>query len=415
MSMDDVLRLLRIYVLFRLAALIPTWAVLRLAGSLPQGLLWVAILALLSLLFVWIPGLSRRLPKGRFLSVALFLLITGQSAELTVTSSAQLWQGFLREVGQEYWPALFAWRGESFFYLLVPIVMAAWVYGRNGMLWAASWAVVTYVAGGFVLWLVEGALPLGYLTTLPPKVVILFFVPFLVSHLATIQRRQHAELKSAHARLQRQAVLTEQLATSRERNRLARELHDTLAHSLSGVSVQLQAADVLFDDDPTAARHTLQSAQKTVRNGLDEARRAIAALRASSVDDLGLVKALHRRLRTLGDRAGLETAWKVEGDLSDLDPVVEQTVYRVAEEALLNVERHAAAREIAVRLVRSHRRLTLTIHDDGQGFDVNETLEPIEGHFGIAGMRERAELLGGQLEIESEPGRGTRVRLTMEE
>lgn len=413
--MRDVLRLLRVFVLLRLASQAFTWIGLRLAGALPPALVWIAGLNLLSALFVWIPGLARRLTYRRYLALAFFLLITGQAAELTLTSSAHLWEGVLADVGQEYWSAVLAWRGESFFYLLVPVVLAAWTFGRRGALWASTWAVTIHVLGGLWLWLGEGALPVGYLVTLPPKVVLLYFVPFLVAHLATVQRRQHDELAAAHARLQRQAALVEQLAASRERNRLARELHDTLAHSLSGLSVQLQAAEVLFDDDPAAARRTLQAARRTARNGLDEARRAIAALRASPLEDLGLAEALRRRAAAVGERSGIETSCHIEGDLSRLDPTIEQTVYRVADEALLNAERHAAARQIAVRLMRREGRIELTVRDDGQGFDANRTPQPDDGHLGLIGMRERAALLGGRIAIDSGPGQGTTVRLTIEE
>lgn len=413
--MGNVLRLLRLFALLRLGSLFFAGLLVWWLGGLPEGYLWLAVLTLTPIVFVFLPGLPRRLPPGRYLAAALFLFITAQSIEITLSSSSLIWQSFLEQAGEEVWPALFAWRGESFFYLLVPVVLAAWAFGRRGMLWSATWAALTYILGGLWLWASDGTLPLGYLTTLPPKLVILYIVPFGVAHLATAQRRQHEELKAAHAQLQRQAALTEQLATSRERNRLARELHDTLAHSLSGLSVQLQAADVLFGDDPAAARQTLQQARRTVRSGLDEARRAIAALRASPLEDLGLAEALHRRLDALGERSGLETDWAVTGDLTGLNSAIEQTVYRVADEALLNAERHAAARKLAVQLARDDGRVTLTVHDDGHGFDPDRAPEPGPGHFGLAGMRERTELLGGELRIESRPGQGTTVRLTIGE
>jgi signal transduction histidine kinase len=413
--MGNVLRLLRLFVLLRLATLLSIWAVLRLTGGLPGSLIVAGLLELASILFVWIPGLSRRLGERWYLAAALFLLITSESVGLMVTSSTGAWQALLASASPEYWAAVLAWRSESFFYLLVPVVLAAWAFERRGMLWASTWAVLTYLLGGLWLSSSEGALPTGYLTTLPVKFVILYSVSFLVAHLTTEQRRQHRDLEAAHAELKRHAVLTEQLATSRERNRLARELHDTLAHSLSGLSVQLQAADVLFDDDLARARQAVQAAHRTARGGLDEARRAIAALRASPLEDLGLVEALHRRLEALGERAGLETAWEVAGDWTGLNPVVEQAVYRVADEALLNAERHAAARRIEVDLKRLEGILTLTVHDDGQGFDAGHKPGPVDGHFGLAGMQERAGLAGGRLEISSGPQQGTTVRLLIEE
>jgi signal transduction histidine kinase len=111
----------------------------------------------------------------------------------------------------------------------------------------------------------------------------------------------------------------------------------------------------------------------------------------------------------------MEMVWRVEGDWHDLNPVVEQTVYRVADEALLNVERHSAARRVEVSLMRDGGTVRLMVRDDGQGFAADGVPPEASGRFGLAGMGERAELVGGELEIESEPGRGTIVRLTVGE
>lgn len=414
-DMGDVLRLLRLFGLLRLVQLFLVGLLMWGMGGLPTEQSWLLVPILLPIGFVLLPGLTNRLSQRRMLSISLFLFITCQSIELTASNSNQQWIAWLDRAGQEFWPILFAWRSESYFYLLVPVVLTAWAFGWRGTLWATNWAAAIYVVGGVWLWSADGALPLEMTLTVPAKLILLYLVPFAVAHLSATQRRQHDELESAHTRLQRQAALAEQLAASRERNRLARELHDTLAHSLSGLSVQLQAVDVLLDDDPAVAWQSLAIAQRTARSGLDETRRAIAALRASPLENLGLEEALRRRTTALGERAGLDTEWNVEGTLDDLDPVVEQAIYRIADEALLNCERHSAARRVAVRLARNREEVSLWITDDGQGFDPNELPSLSEGHYGLTGMQERAELVGGRLGIESAPLQGTTLHLCIKE
>jgi signal transduction histidine kinase len=410
--MRDFLRLLRLITLVRLGNQLAVIAIVLWHGK-PGGYWWTVPIALLPTLFAWIPGLHKLLSRNGFLVTAIFLLITSLSFELTLTASPRLWHTFLAQVGAEIWPLLAAWRGELFFYMLPPVLLAAWAYEYRGVIWAATWALATYLLGA--AWLVASGdgLPPGFVVGLPPKAILLYSVPALIAYLVREQRRQHVELELANARLRRQATLVEKLATSRERNRLARELHDTLAHSLSGLSVQLQALSTLLENDPGAARKALAHAQGTARGGLKEARRAITALRASPLEDLGLVEALHQHTQSVVERTGLELRWKAEGNYEGLDPSIEQAIYRVAEEALANVERHAAARRVTVELRRQDEKVTLSVHDDGQGFDPHQPRR--DGHYGLAGMAERAALIGGHLEVTSEPGAGTWVHLTLEE
>jgi signal transduction histidine kinase len=209
----------------------------------------------------------------------------------------------------------------------------------------------------------------------------------------------------------------EELTISRERNRLARELHDTLAHSLSAVAVELEAIRSLWHRDPEAAQSMLDKADETTRRGLTEARRALRALRASPLRDLGLLLALQELAEEAADRAGAALDLRVPGQIvGHLTPPVEQGVYRIAQETLDNVARHAQARLIVFRLEQTSDTLELTVEDDGLGIDVT-AIQASEAdgqdHLGIHGMKERATLIGGHLEIRSRAGQGTRVHLTV--
>lgn len=222
------------------------------------------------------------------------------------------------------------------------------------------------------------------------------------------QRQQRAALAEANRKLGLYAAATEQLAISQERNRLARELHDTLAHSLSSIKVQLTAADALWQAEPNRAHQMLLNAMDTTLDGLNGARRALTALRASPLEDLGLGLAVRDLAESTAARANLKLDLDVPGHLENISPDVEQCVYRVAQEALTNVARHARASGVWVALAQANGALTLTIADDGRGFNpamVNGA------HYGLRGMRERVELMGGVLSVTSVEKQGATVSL----
>lgn len=247
---------------------------------------------------------------------------------------------------------------------------------------------------------------------------------WLVTHLMFQQRQQRAALAAAaeeQARTNEQlvhyAASLEELTISRERNRLARELHDTLAHSLSAVTVQLGAVETLWENNPDAAKTLLTQADESARGGLEEARRALQALRASPLEDLGLVLALEALAKDAAARTNATLHLDVpEENLTFLAPHIEQGIYRVAQEALENCVRHAEAKTLWVTLVYStgqnqRGQIQLIIRDDGQGFDPAQTAPT--GHYGVAGMKERAGVIGGRLQVESSRGEGTTVQLVL--
>jgi signal transduction histidine kinase len=249
-------------------------------------------------------------------------------------------------------------------------------------------------------------------------------IAFIVCTLATAQRREqtavaaaNAQLTTANYKLAQQAAIVERLAISQERNRLARELHDTLAHSLSGTAVQLQAVSTLLKHDPRAAAIELNEAQEQIRRGLDESRRAIAALRASPLEAWGLAEAVRQYVYNLTERSGLTIHCRIDAQLPDLPPLIEQTIFRIAEEALLNAEKHAQASTVCLRLGTQsaangdQQELVLAVEDNGVGFDMARVVG--NGRYGLVGMAERATLVGAALHIESEPGQGTCIRLSV--
>ncbi|NOR81930.1 MAG: hypothetical protein GQ526_00365 [Ardenticatenales bacterium] len=296
-------------------------------------------------------------------------------------------------------------------FLLVPLVLISWQYGMG--------AVLLFCGGTALLDLVAGALSAGdglrvapFLASAVTRTAIYLIVGNIVVQLMAQQRAQRESLARANRQLAHYATTLEQLAVSRERNRLARELHDTLAHTLSGLSVQLEAVKALWDSNPKGARSTLVGSLAAAREGLTETRRALRDLRASPLEDLGLALALCNLAESVATRTGLELELEVPEQLDELPPNVGQCIYRTAQEALANVDQHAEARRVRVALHQGSEQVVLTISDDGSGFDPRR-VDP-ESQFGIQGMRERAEMVDGVLEVKSQPGKGTMVRFTVE-
>ena len=201
------------------------------------------------------------------------------------------------------------------------------------------------------------------------------------------------------------------MAISRERNRLARELHDTLAHSLAALSVQLEALRTLVVHEPTAVQDALNNVTTLARNGLEESRQAIQALRTDPLKTLGLVGALRGTLQAFQTRTGVQANLTVAGQEPDMMDEEAQALFRIADEALTNVERHAAAQQVTVRLAFGSDRIDLVIQDDGVGFDP-AAVDP--DHYGLTGIQERAAMIGATFKVHSRPGGGTRIWCSLE-
>lgn len=298
---------------------------------------------------------------------------------------------------------------EPFFFLLIPLVLLAWGYGRRGAVWGSTWAAILHLGTG--CWaLQQDILARPFFAGALMRIALLYLVPLLVSVLAQRERKQHAQLEVAHQRLRRHAATVEQLAVSRERNRLARDLHDTLAHSLAALSVQLEALRTLLAHDPAAAQDALNGLTALARTGLEESRQAIQALRTDPLKTLGLVGALRNTLQAFQARSGVQADLSVAGQEPDLTDEEAQALFRIADEALTNVERHASAQQVTVRLAFGSDRIDLMIQDDGIGFDP-AAVDP--DRYGLTGIQERAAMIGAKLKVHSRPGGGTRVRCSL--
>lgn len=213
-------------------------------------------------------------------------------------------------------------------------------------------------------------------------------------------QRLSTELEDANQRLGAYAIEAAELAASRERTRMAREIHDSVGHSLTAVHMQIEAARAVLDHDPDTTRAALDKAQQSIHEGLAEIRRSVSTLRADPLDGQSLESALDElveRTKSGGLAASLET----RGEPIPLSPARKLAAFRVAQEGITNSRKHAAASQIEIVLdYATSDTVRLEIRDDGVGS------ETPEGGFGLLGLRERARQVDGRLDVVTAPGEG---------
>ena len=214
------------------------------------------------------------------------------------------------------------------------------------------------------------------------------------------KERLAAELGEANRKLREYAAQVEELATTKERNRLARDIHDSLGHYLTVINVQLEAARAVLDSDRPRALDALAKAQALTKDGLAEVRRSVAALRAAPTESRPLPEAV-AALADETQAAGIATELAVLGTPRQLAPQAELTLYRAAQEGLTNLRKHAHASRADLTLdYRADATVRLVVRDNGVGAGA------ADGGFGLLGVRERAQLLGGAARVRTAAGQG---------
>jgi signal transduction histidine kinase len=293
--------------------------------------------------------------------------------------------------------------------LFIGLVLVAWHYRRLVMLLYSVGINVFELAIVFSLGHYKHEQPADFVFITIIRTVCFILVGVFINQLITHLRAQQESLRAANDQLAHYASTLESLTVSRERNRVSRELHDTVVHTMSGLSVQLETAKAYCRVDLATVENLLDQSLEATRSGLQETRRALKALRASPLEDLGLVGSIRQMSENAAERGRLLLDLVLpEHDLV-LSPDVEQCIYRLAQEALENVVHHANARRLVVRLTQGEQDIALLVQDDGIGFDP-EKASP-SGHFGLAGIQERAQLVGGRVTITSRKDGGTTVQL----
>ncbi len=204
--------------------------------------------------------------------------------------------------------------------------------------------------------------------------------------------------------LQFRAVLT-------ERTRLAQELHDTLEQTITGIALQLDRVANHFQKNPDSASHHLKLARSLTRQSQTEVRHSVWGLRSRAGEKFNLVNALSVSGRQIAENAGIKIQIKTNGETQQLSEIFEENLLRIGQEAITNAVKHSGANTIKLELEFSPQKVVLQIGDDGKGFTPENCAGPNEGHFGLLGIRERAQRMGGEASIASTPGAGTSIRV----
>ena len=364
---------------------------------LASTLMGMAIL----LVYLSLPWLQERMGRT-YLPLGIILAVSSLILERVFTPGVPIW----------------FWQPDPFFYVL--LILVAWQYDFKAVL------LFTLGTAGFEIVLnllfPEQALNIGPLEIVSSQMFVMgsivlrtisfLIIGFVITRLVAAQRRQRKALGEANIKLVQYASTVEQLTISRERNRLSRELHDTLAHTLSALAVQIDALMAVWNPIPERAQEMLEKMLDTTRRGLEETRRSLKDLRAAPLEDMGLALAMRALAKDFAARNELVLELDVPEEINNLPQEIEHGFYRVAQEALENIIQHAGAKHVQVKLEQDGEVLLLIVADDGRGFDMGS--ETTEHQLGVQGMYERAELIGARLEVNSEVDQGTIVRLSKE-
>jgi signal transduction histidine kinase len=360
---------------------------------------WTGFLSL----YLWIKPIER-LFKLWYLPIAILIATLGPMMGMAVSEYLAVLTGLDPTI-------IVTWIGAVSVWLILPVMVVAIQYSVG----VTMGYILTITLLPLFLVIPHWAIPTlrqAHLTQAGARLFILGIAGYIVARMSRDQRKQRDELAETNAKLANYAATLETLTITRERNRLARELHDTLAHTLSAVNVQLQALEVMHESGAPAEDVSVQlvKTRNLTRTGLEDARRALHNLRARPVEELGLSEGIKRTAELAAQRGGFQLQMEVSTHPDQLSIEVQQQIYRIAEEILNNVVRHAQAKQVSLRFHEADQQLLLHIQDDGVGFPHGKDLK---GHYGLIGMQERAHLMGAKLAIFSKEGKGTRVEFTL--
>jgi signal transduction histidine kinase len=309
-----------------------------------------------------------------------------------------------------------------FLFFILPY-LAVMYFGNKGGYVTAALVIVAYLA--VVWWHQHG----WYLNTLAVFLAIIycFGVVFvlLMARVVSLEKAGRireqasrvraeellAEVERAHRQLQAYAERVAELAAAEERNRIAREIHDSLGHALIAITLQLEKALVYQEKQSQVALQAVSDAQRVAKDALQDVRRSVTVLRTSR-EPFACARGIALLVEQLREKA-LSVDFEVEGSEEGFSNNALMTLYRVAQEGFTNIQKHAQASAVQVRLHFAEEEASLSMCDNGRGFDPergsSQQEKPGEGGYGLQGMRERAALVGGSFQLVSQEGKGTQL------
>jgi signal transduction histidine kinase len=368
-----------------LFGLLAIWVASMTSLEIPSQRGWVSLILLAIAVLFYLQKMPVRIANAPWVRN---ILMTGLTASL-----------FFFKSGWNFFPIVF--------FILGPQVMIDFPL-KTGVAWLV---VYTLITGGFMF--ADSGLA-GLIDLLPYTAGYVFFGFFgwtMVQAQKDRLRSQEllADLQEAHEKLQRYTERVEELAVAEERNRIAREMHDTLGHRLTIAAVQLDGAARLVHTNPQKTETIIRTVHAQVKEGLAELRKTVAMMRAPVDEDLPLPQALTRLVNSVKEATGLNLLLEMPEDLPVLPSTHRHALFRAAQEGLTNIERHASASEAWIRLECNENCVNLMIEDNGIG--LNPGIE--KDGFGLTGMRERAFLLNGDFTILPRENGGTRLSFSL--
>ncbi|MEM1252458.1 MAG: sensor histidine kinase [Cyanobacteria bacterium P01_H01_bin.21] len=325
--------------------------------------------------------------------------ITLQTVLIVVTSGLMLW-------GARLFP----------FAYLILVIRSCLMMGLMGRVMVTSLAFLLFMTTlGLRFRGLDARLPRSVrhlISNLQMNLVVFFglslvFTLLLVNALLN-ERTVQTRLKTANEELKRSATQVKQLATAQERSRIAREIHDSLGHSLTALNIQLEGAIKLSRRDPQKAQTLLTEAKRLGSVALQDVRQSVATLREDTPSKESFYDKINALVETLQTSTGITPNINIQL-LTPLPEATNMTLYRIAQEGITNIVKHAQATAVELGLVANKTGIRLLLRDNGRGFDLSQT----STGFGLQGMRERAQAIGGQLTLKTQPGKGCELQLTI--
>jgi len=367
------------------------------------------------------PRLPLWMPVGRMAGVGASLIFLERLLDNHSLPDLPLLEAVLHLVGRFVLVTLLLNQGQAplAVYMLYPVLLFAFfTFGRRvayGIAFVSSIFVVLFAL----------RTPLGATLSMPDLntlfvyilglLMVLLLANVLLDERETNHQLQdaHNNLADSHAKLQTYSLQVATMAATDERNRLARDIHDSLGHHLTAANIQLEKAGLFLERDLTQSATAIEHAQRTIRQALNEVRTSVQALRekASQFDLIPELRELISRM----SHHNLKIDFRLTGDTAGYSTFVKMTIYRIVQEALTNIHKHARASETIIDLAFNERQAVLTIQDNGRGFDVDAVEQgghTDHGRYGLHGIRERVALVGGRYTMTSEPGKGSLLSIT---
>jgi len=310
---------------------------------------------------------------------------------------------------------------QSFGLDVILAALAFGLYGGIGQLFTtqSSFPPSAYLNySNFIRWF---GIPVQLFRAVMACLAAIFIIRSLRAFQVENQRRMEA-LRDAHlAERQRLETIRAELlhrtvqAQELERQRIARELHDETGQTLTALALGLRGLSENIPNHPEKAAAQARHLETLALSGIDELKRLVSGLHPPQLDDLGLPAALRWYIHEIADRYGLKLSCNCKAEKVELPPEVRIVLFRIAQEALTNVIRHAQATQVWVELEITEEKARLTIRDNGQGFEAEQLINQAapQTHWGLMGMIERARLIGGQCQVQSRPGQGTTIEATI--